>query len=370
MSAPPLPPRPAGAADAVLESRALSGSPSGGRAPSGESRVAADAYAEHLPLFQRLHEHVRRLPDVPQSFLGKYELMADPARGRRRMALLEYELRLAGCDPRGQVVLDAGCGTGLYSVMFAMLGAARVDAVDFFPRNVEFLTGLAREFRLPIEPRLRDVADTGLPVGSTGLVYCVEAISHFHDWKRFLDEAARVLRPGGHIVIGDGNNGANPTIRRGIHAFWLESENGPFTVDRYPPDKNLPYLFRRWMIIRRHFPGATDEEVFQLGLRTAEHGGDELIAECRRYFESGRMPPRGYRHGQSQRRPEDGQRNEEPLDPREIADYLRTRGLRARARAHFGFSRHPLLPTVNRVAGWLGTLPLRFAERYLVFATK
>lgn len=330
----------------------------------------SDAYAEHQPLLERLHAHVRSLPDVPPPFVGKYELMADPARGRRRLALLQYELALAGCDPRGKVVLDAGAGTGLYSVMFALLGAARVEAVDFFPRNVDLLAAVAREFRLPIEPRLCDVSRTGLPDGGVGLVYCVEAISHFHDWKAFLDEAARVLAPGGAIVIGDGNNGANPSIRRGIHDFWMESETGPFTVDRYPPGRNLPYLFRRWAMIRHAFPEASDEDVFQLGLRTSASGGEDLVAECRRYFGSGRLPGQPYRRGQSQRRPEDGQRNEEPLDPREIAAALRSRGLRARARAHFGFGRHPLLPAINRVASWFGPLPLRFADRYLVLATK
>lgn len=330
----------------------------------------SDAYTRNQPLFARLHAHVRSLPDVPKSFLGKYELMADPPRGRLRLELLEYELALAGCDPRGRVVLDAGCGTGLYSVMFAMLGASRVEAIDFFPRNVDFLATVAREFQLPITPKLRDVSKTELPDGSVGLVYCVEAISHFHDWQKFLDEAVRVLGPGGHIVIGDGNNGANPRVRRGIYEFWQESETGPFTAERYPQGKNLPYLFRRWAIIRREFPPASDEEVFQLALRTSEFGGAELIAECRRLLESGSLPERSYRFGQSQHRPEDGQRNEEPLDPREIAAYLRSRGLRAQARAHFGFGRHPLLPLVNRVAGALGDLPLRFADRYLVFGAK
>lgn len=329
-----------------------------------------DAYTQNQPLFAKLHAHVRSLPDVPKSFAGKYELMADPARGRLRLELLQYELEVAGCDVRGQVVLDAGCGTGLYSVMFTMLGASKVEAVDFFPRNVDFLSTVAREFQLPIEPRLRDVSRTELPAGSVGLVYCVEAISHFHDWKLFLDEAARVLKPGGHIVIGDGNNGANPLIRRAIHDFWLKSETGPFKVGNNPPSKNLPYLIRRCMIIRRSFPDASDTDVFQLALRTSEFGGEDLITECRRYFQSGILPTGEYRYGQSQCRPEDGQRNEEPLDPREIAEYLGTRGLRARARAHFGYGRHPLLPVINQVAAWFGDLPLRFADRYLVFATK
>jgi SAM-dependent methyltransferase len=330
----------------------------------------ADAHAQHQSLLSSIHDYVRALPDVPDTFVAKYALLADPDRGGKRLRLLQYEMEVAGHDPRGQVVLDAGCGTGLYSVMFALLGASKVEGIDFFPANVEFLNALAKRFSLPIEARMRDIADTLLTSESVGLVYCTEAISHFHDWAAFLDESARVLARGGRIVIADGNNGANPKLKRHIHDFWLESETGPFTADRFRPGKNLPYLFRRWMILRREFPRATDEQVFQLGLQTSDLGGEELIEAGRLALADGGMPGRIYRYGQSQRRPEDGQRNEEPLDPREIAARLRTRGLKARALAHFGFSRSPLLPVVNRIAAAIGEFPLRFADRYLVIAAK
>jgi ubiquinone/menaquinone biosynthesis C-methylase UbiE len=330
----------------------------------------ADSYPQHAPLLGRINAFVSALPGVPPAFVGKYQLLADPPRGGKRMRLLQYELEVAGCDPRGQIVLDAGAGTGLYSVMFALLGAQRVEAIDFFPQNIEYLDRVAKEFSLPIHARRADIANTGLEPNTVGLVYCTEAISHFHQWQAFLDETARVLKPGGHVIIADGNNGANPTILRHIQRFWEESETGPFTTARFRPGQNLPYLFRRWMIIKREFPNATDEQVFQLGLHTSDRGGSELVDACRRYLESGQLPGEGYRHGQSQRRPEDGQRNEEPLDPRDIAAYLRSRGLRARARAHFGFGRNPLLPAVNQVASWFGSMPLRIADRYLVIATK
>ena len=330
----------------------------------------ADTYTQHETALARVAAFVEALPGVSPHFAGKYRMLADPVRGRQRLRLLEYELEIARFQPRGEVVLDAGAGTGLYSVLFALLGAARVEAIDFFPQNVEFLERLAKEFALPIAPRLADIAHTGLADGSVGLVYCTEAISHFHCWQAFLDEAARLIRPGGRVLIADGNNGANPAILRAIHRFWDASERGPFSSADFPAGRNLPYLFRRWMIIRRTFPDATDEQVFQLGLRTSDRGGAELIEACRSYFATGELPGGGYRYGQSQHRPEDGQRNEEPLDPRAIAGYLRGRGLRAVARAHFGFNRSPLLPAMNRAASLLGTLPLRFSERYLVIATK
>ncbi len=95
-----------------------------------------------------------------------------------------------------------------------------------------------------------------------------------------------------------------------------------------------------------------------------------LLDACRRTFGGGAMPDRSYRRGMSQCRPEDGQRNEEPVDPRRIVERLERLGFRASARAHFGFGRNPLLPLVNTASARLGTLPLLFAERYLVIGTR
>jgi len=329
-----------------------------------------DLFSSHHAQLQRLKDFASVLPGVPASFLRKYEALADPSLGPRRTRLLEYELRIARFDPRGQAVLDAGCGTGIYSVMFALLGASRVEAIDYFPENVRCLDQLAKQMSLPIRAAHADIGHTPLDAGSVALVYCTEAISHFHDWEAFLAEAARVLQPGGRLLIADGNNAANPRVKRHILDFWEESETGPFTAGRFAPGKNLPYLFRRWMIIRRHFPEAGDDDVFQLGLRTAGLGGESLLEACRSHLGGGAPPDWVYRRGMSQRRPEDGQRNEEPLDPRQLVARLERLGFRAKARAHFGYGRSPLLPMINAVSAQLGVLPLTLADRFLVIATK
>lgn len=327
-------------------------------------------YHDLRPVLERVCRFVAAHPGVPRRFRAKYELLADPERGVKRLRLLRFELDVAGCSPSGRVVLDAGCGSGLYSVLFSLLGASRVEAVDFFPDNVENPSRIAGEFGLPIEARLADIANTPLRAGSVGLVYCTEAISHFHDWVAFCGEAARVLEPRGRVIIADGNNGANPRVRRAILDFWERSEHGPFAAADSRPRASLPYPFRRWMIIRRRLPHALDEEVYQLGLLTSRLGGEALAEACREFAATGRMPRGAYRRGQSRARPGDGQRNEEPLDPFEVAAYLRGRGLGARARAHFGFGRSPLFPALNALASRFGRWPLRFAERYLVLAGK
>jgi SAM-dependent methyltransferase len=224
---------------------------------------------------------------------------------------------------------------------------------------------------LPIRAQCGDVATTSIPGDSVDVVFCNEAISHFHDWRAFLVEVARVLRPGGRLVIADWNNGANAWVRRSIRREWRESEVGPFLADRFSPgQRSAPYLFRRWMILRREFPELGDESVFQLGLRTSGSGGEELRGAAREYLRTGKLPDRIYRNGTSPRRPEDGQRHEEPVDPREIVRILRGVGVESFARPHFGFSRSALLPLVNRVAAGFGNLPLLFAPKYRVYGRK
>jgi hypothetical protein len=172
------------------------------------------------------------------------------------------------------------------------------------------------------------------------------------------------------VLISDWNNGANPLVRRAIHRQWTLSERGPFTTESFPQGTSLPYLFRRWMIIRRSFPLLGDDEVFQLGMRTSGRGGRDLLAICRAYEEHRRLPEFIHRPDTSQRRPEDAQTNEEPLDPRGVARILSGVGVPARARPHFGHGRIRLLPAINALAAKLAPWAIRIAPAYLVVGAK
>lgn len=313
-------------------------------------------------------QFVDGLNNVSGYFKSKYRALADPNRGRRLWGLLEYELRHAGCQVRNKEVLDAGCGTGYYSVIFALLGA-RVKGIDYFEENIRGISAIANEFGLPIEVWRGDVASSGLHSSSTDLVYCTEAISHFHDPLGFLTESARVLRKDGVIIIGDGNNGANAATVRSVHELWMRSECGPFTPEAFKHGE-VPFLFRRWMIIRRVFPEIGEEDVFQLGMRTAGLGGDSLIAACKEFVTTGRMPNCVYRRGMSQRRPEDEQRNEEPLSPIWIAARMKERQLLPTIRPHFGFGRGRLFRWLNSLGAATWPLAIRVAPRYLVFGVR
>jgi SAM-dependent methyltransferase len=96
------------------------------------------------------------------------------------------------------VALDAACGTGRHSERLAALGH-RVIGVDSSPEM------LARARTRSPDADLRPGDLTALPVGdgTVDLVLCTLALTHVADLKPALGEFARVLRPGGHLVLSD-----------------------------------------------------------------------------------------------------------------------------------------------------------------------
>ena len=111
------------------------------------------------------------------------------------------------------VALDAACGTGRYAEFLARRGH-RVIGVDGSPDM------LARaRTRVPeAEFLLGDLHR--LPVAGAGvdLVVCGLALTHVPALEPVLAEFARVLRPGGHLVIADVHpervaQGAVPSVR-------------------------------------------------------------------------------------------------------------------------------------------------------------
>jgi ubiquinone/menaquinone biosynthesis C-methylase UbiE len=96
------------------------------------------------------------------------------------------------------VALDVACGTGRHGAYLASLGH-EVIGVDTTPEMLEVARAKipAGEF---YEADLRD-----LPVAddSVDVVVCGIAVSHVPDLAPVFAELARVLRPGGHLVVTD-----------------------------------------------------------------------------------------------------------------------------------------------------------------------
>ncbi|MEV0481303.1 class I SAM-dependent methyltransferase [Streptomyces sp. NPDC050508] len=94
--------------------------------------------------------------------------------------------------------LDAACGTGRHTAYLHRLGH-RVTGCDASPD----MLARARE-RLPdVDLREADLRQLPLPDDAVDTVVCALALAHVPDLTAVLAEFARVLRPGGHLVISD-----------------------------------------------------------------------------------------------------------------------------------------------------------------------
>jgi ubiquinone/menaquinone biosynthesis C-methylase UbiE len=105
-------------------------------------------------------------------------------------------------DPVSADVVDIGCGGGTYTRAWHDAGAATVTGVDFSGPILE----AARESHgdLPgVDFRSGEATATGLADASADIVFERALIHHVPDLFAVAAEAARLLRPGGVLLIQD-----------------------------------------------------------------------------------------------------------------------------------------------------------------------
>ena len=127
--------------------------------------------------------------------------------------------RTGGCE----AVLDAGCGTGLGTDLLAERSEL-VVGVDVKAPVLAYA-----DHRSAAEPRPRyaamDAGSLGFPSAVFDAVVVNELLEHLPDHRPFLDEAVRVLRPGGLLVCATVNGahtfgaGEDPLNRNHFREF-------------------------------------------------------------------------------------------------------------------------------------------------------
>lgn len=118
----------------------------------------------------------------------------------RPVLLDKPHLDLVG-DVSGVKVLDAGCGEGRFSRMMAERGAT-VTGVDLSERMIGHARQVEAEQPLGIDYRVEDMCDLGtFKDGEFVLAVAYLSIIDVESYEAALTEIARVLRPGGRLVM-------------------------------------------------------------------------------------------------------------------------------------------------------------------------
>ena len=104
------------------------------------------------------------------------------------------------------VILDAGCGSCAKSVLLAARGF-KVVGTDYSPRALELAAQTLRARGLDDRITLRqgDLLSLPFPDGEFRYALCWGVLMHVPEVARALRELARVLAPGGTLVVSEGN---------------------------------------------------------------------------------------------------------------------------------------------------------------------
>jgi SAM-dependent methyltransferase len=144
-----------------------------------------------------------------QPALSWFDLEKTDIHSIRRFARSEWISRMLGYThlPKSAKILEAGCGTGMYSAALAFLGF-EVNAFDYNEEAVRIAKSLYEKIR-PLEPGIRlqahrgNLLDIQWPSGSFDLVFNQAVLEYFPDRQRrqALEEMVRVTRPGGWVAV-------------------------------------------------------------------------------------------------------------------------------------------------------------------------
>jgi ubiquinone/menaquinone biosynthesis C-methylase UbiE len=191
----------------------------------------------------------------------------------------------------GQTILDAGCGYCVHAVRLARRGL-QVTGVDFSEAALRHgransqAAGVADAIAL----QQGNLLDLPFDDGFFDFVHCFGVLMHIPELETALEELARVLKPGGRLVIAENSVDSlhvrfwEPTLRlvkktlgrqlpsrnrneRGIEE-WHEYDSGGLMVRKTDMDWLMRFYDERGLQLVSRFPGMFTEIFTSLPTRS------------------------------------------------------------------------------------------------------
>lgn len=140
-----------------------------------------------------------------------------PAKAERWLDAFRWRIRhLPRPGRRGERLLDVGCGDGAFLLHARKRGYEAVG-LDFDP------AALAQARDRGFDARQGSLPGSGLPEGGFHQITMSNVLEHLHDPVGALDEALRLLAPGGRLWLSQPNLGAEGLRRYGLAWRGLEA---------------------------------------------------------------------------------------------------------------------------------------------------
>jgi SAM-dependent methyltransferase len=194
-------------------------------------------------------KHPLRPDSSPEDYVTFYRLVGESQLEEAYYAKHSYALArhhlLSGLLRRharkGEHLVDIGCASGYYSVRYVAAGGTALG-VDIAQSSVDLAAARAR--RAGVEERCRfvtgDVRDLPVESASCDVVLATEVLEHVREQRESLAEMARVLRPGGTLVVSSpGAFDSLGTRDRMRLRNARDPEEGAVTVERLSQNEGI-----------------------------------------------------------------------------------------------------------------------------------
>ncbi|MEO7993668.1 MAG: class I SAM-dependent methyltransferase [bacterium] len=183
----------------------------------------------------------------------------------------------------GGRLLDNGCGFGLTCLGFlaSPTPPAQVVGLDPSQGKIDVLQKIASALDLGpdrLQPQLADGMALPFEAGSFDGVFVKDVASHVCDRDAFFSEIARVLKPGGKLLLTDENNAISIAGLRERQAIWKSYEEGPLPGDAW---NALTFRADRLRLITEWRPELSQDARDRLAAASRGMWGHEFEAAIR-----------------------------------------------------------------------------------------
>jgi len=112
--------------------------------------------------------------------------------------IFKQNLKKHNINLTGNIILDAGCGSGYSSELITKeFTPSQLVAFDFMSENID----LAKKRNLKTDFFVGDMTKITLSSNNFDAVFIFGVLHHIAEWRKALNEVARVLKPGGVLLV-------------------------------------------------------------------------------------------------------------------------------------------------------------------------